>query len=187
MAFAGIFVLGFFVATQLALGLLGTRSRSVRPKERAVRLLRSASMVALAGLLIVAEHGDAASYFFYGFAALHLVFAIWDSGSAPRTRSGREDRLRSVEFFLTPLVLGTLLVSWRFIDGAGFFVGMVMPSTTGLRTLCTGYSIAQGAVWAFELLFTLKRPDTQPQAAPLLLLPEAQNASASQKVGQNAA
>jgi hypothetical protein len=94
----------------------------------------------LGAIAVFGDYGSVMNTVYSILAGVLLATTLVDQAFGPYAHRRDEQTLRAVSLVLFPLVLGAHLAMWRFIDGAGFFLGMVMPMNTDhLRPLCTGF------------------------------------------------
>lgn len=157
---AGLTLFALYAFLNMFDEILFHRSRRLRGVEKAWRLVNSLLIVASITLAIFIRESDLARLSFYAAVCLSLIcfpLSEWDKAAFV---TNRERALHCVLSMVHPIMLVLLFVVGKFIDGAGFFLGLVLPfSVNNLRPLCYGY-LGVMALFLIIQLIPSRKPAT---------------------------
>lgn len=166
----GLILFSIYLVLQLALDWGFVKRREHDPREKRVRVLHSVWLTAATAVVVVLPSEGFGMPLFGAFVFAWLGTSVFEARLALNLRRPGEQALRAILFLLQPVLVLGLVAFWRFIDGAGFFVNMVLPfSTNHLRPLCTGFLIACGGLLTLQAtrVFRVRRAKALLLALPL--------------------
>lgn len=150
------------------------RARGLYAPERHYRALTNLLTAAGTAYALFVEYGTASQFIFELIAVASLILFPMAERNGDAQLSSRERFAHSWSAMLHPLMWIFVMVNWRFIDGAGFFMGIVLPfSTDNLRPLMMGFcgvtalfSLYQAVYWNLFYRAPLPVPVAGPTELP---------------------
>ena len=131
--------------------LLFRRKRGARPGERLWKAIETLTLTLSVGVTVGIEFDDDTQIFCMIPAALSTALVLRNAYFHAASGTPGEQLVHAVVCLLHLAVLAAAMVVWNFIDGAGLFLGMVLPfSTDGLRELATGNLVVLGALALYQ-------------------------------------
>lgn len=154
MMFPALVVFGFYSFLMFFDEFRFHRKRGLSRRERIGRPLDTFTLAAISGWALLFPFAGVGRLGFYLFALTGIVSLFKDEEVHSRVCDGGEQLVHSLRYFMHPIMLATFVASWMFIDGASFFMNMVMPfQTTHLRPVCTAYFVAMSGLCIYQTVY----------------------------------
>jgi hypothetical protein len=163
MLYFGITVFGLYSLLTWFDELYFHRNRAVSARERTIRAVNTFLIVG-ALTLMAFTHNNALTSLCLNIILI-LSFLGWPLGELDgHAQVPTQERcLHSAMSMFHPIMLVTLAAVYRFIDGAGLFMKIVLPfSTKHMRPLCYGTLAAMSLLFVVQLISNkLKRASSK--------------------------
>jgi hypothetical protein len=162
MVWAGLALYGAYVGLAVVAELAFYRKRGLSRWEGSIRALSTTAVAAVALYTLLWEPSPRSQL---GFALIgglsFLLFPLTQTDAIAQVGS-RERTLHTFQSMLHPLMLILVATIWKFMDGAGLFVGMVLPfSTDHLRPLSRGFVALMGLIAAYQWVSWSRKDQVQ--------------------------